>query len=532
MKNIFAKCRAFYHEQKATLKLMGIGLLACVVLLAVGSGLRSRQTPQEAEMYVCLRGDDYFLLRADGTQLHFMSDDGTTGRTDFFRFSSNRKYVYFWRNVKEHDNGMSTYYTGTLYRAEVAKLTGNPDRDRAHIKEIQKDSTCYGLTFVDDGDRGFVYMDGRKLMYYNGTRHICIADKVEDCHINGSKICYWTWNSRTYGDYNLYVVSVQNPEYSTLLAEHVEPYVRGDAVWYKKKTGDSYTYYAYNFGQTSKKLFAYDWIDRFGDAGAYVTYLVRTGTTEVDGKSIDVYDLRLYKNGRTKTLLKNVAGGSSWSGIFTVDQLEKWGNLSGTEFVSGVPYYYLDVERETVVQLSEQAAAYLGGFYNSTSSDKSYENYVSLLLLTDRYCYMKVNRNLMVASVKNNTVGKFTVLERNIWDDRADTDRDVVYYASKDKEGYFTRDDNGTVVSFPDVEDISPIPQVCADGSLIAYTNGRSQITWYEPDGRIRFQINGLTYARKTADDTLLCITGGKLCKFTGTRKVVLTENVNAVWKA
>ena len=203
MKNIFVKCRLFYDERKGELLLTAIGLLVCCVLLLVGGWLRAKQEPVETEMYVCRSGDDHFLLRADGTKVHFWSDDGTTGWTNFFQFSSDRKYIYFWNDVKEHDNGMSTYYAGTLYRAEVAKLTGNPDRDRAHIKEIQKDSTCYVLSFVDDGDRGFVYLDGRKLMYYNGTRHICIADKVENYHINGSKICYWTWNSGTYWDYNL-----------------------------------------------------------------------------------------------------------------------------------------------------------------------------------------------------------------------------------------------------------------------------------------------------------------------------------------
>lgn len=160
-------------------------------------------------------------------------------KSDLVKFSNDGKYVYYY---SQYTTGS---YTGTLCRAEWAKLSQNSERNEKYIEVIDTNISTYFRFTKDDG---IVYKnDMNDLFYYNGKEPVRIAKSVMNYMTDGADRVIYTVSNEDGSDssgetYRLYGINLDAPEEKKKLASDVSYIVNQDDfdnIFYSKSTSDN-----------------------------------------------------------------------------------------------------------------------------------------------------------------------------------------------------------------------------------------------------------------------------------------------------
>ena len=160
-------------------------------------------------------------------------------KSDLVKFSNDGKYVYYY---SQYTTGS---YTGTLCRAEWAKLSQNSERNEKYIEVIDTNISTYFRFAKDDG---IVYKnDMNDLFYYNGKEPVRIAKSVMNYMTDGADRVIYTVSNEDGSDssgetYRLYGINLDAPEEKKKLASDVSYIVNQDDfdnIFYSKSTSDN-----------------------------------------------------------------------------------------------------------------------------------------------------------------------------------------------------------------------------------------------------------------------------------------------------
>ena len=190
--------------------------------------------------YVYFSDGQYELLTdlKKGRGISFSSGtEDNYDKSGLVKFSPDGKYIYYYSQY------FTGGYTGTLCRAEWAKLQQNSAKNQNYIDVVASNVSTY-FRFVQDG---IVYTnDSNDLYYYNGKESIRIAKSVMNYMTDGSdRVIYTVGNEDGSDDsletYRLYGINLDAPEEKKKLASDVSYIVNQDDfdnILYSKSTSD------------------------------------------------------------------------------------------------------------------------------------------------------------------------------------------------------------------------------------------------------------------------------------------------------
>lgn len=264
-------------------KLVGIAA-AVVVLLVILAGLFFvlGRGGSGKNTYVLLQDGKYELLsslkKADLVEIaSAKSEESTNG---LVRFSKDGKYLYFFTKY-DSDN-----YTGTLCRAEYAKLKDGSSKNDKYITTIASNIKPW----FDETKNGLLYRnDAGTLYYYNGSEAVQLAKNAyveSNVDSDTNEILYTRDNDDDTED--LYYVSLDKPEDQKKLDGKIDHTVStGDLkniLYAKGSDEDGYALYRTSIdGEPEKITNKYQYCYKDTTNGKFF-YLKDTG------KTVSLYD--------------------------------------------------------------------------------------------------------------------------------------------------------------------------------------------------------------------------------------------------
>lgn len=233
-------------SKKRNKKKIFITGIAVVVAGAIGlTGVVVVKNLNKADnAYVYFSDGQYELLTNLKKDRNINFSSGTEDNYDksgLVKFSNDGKYMYYY---SQYTTGS---YTGTLCRAEWAKLSQNSERNEKYIDVIDTNIPTYFRFAKDDG---IVYKnDMNDLFYYNGKESVRIAKSVMDYETDGSDRVIYTVSNEDGSDnkletYRLYGINLDAPEEKKKLASDVSYIVNQDDfdnIFYSRSTSDNDT---------------------------------------------------------------------------------------------------------------------------------------------------------------------------------------------------------------------------------------------------------------------------------------------------
>ena len=264
-------------------KLVGIAA-AVVVLLVILAGLFFvlGRGGSGKNTYVLLQDGKYELLsslkKADLVEIaSAKSEDSTDG---LVQFSKDGKYLYFFTKY-DSDN-----YTGTLCRAEYAKLKDGSSKNDKYITTIASNVKLW----FNETKNGLLYNnDAGTLYYYNGSEAVQLAKNAyvaSNIDNDTNEILYTRENDD--GTMDLYYVSLDKPEDQKKLEGKIDHTVStGDLkniLYAKGSDEDGYALYHTSInGEPEKITNKYQYCYNDATNGKFF-YLKDTG------KTVSLYD--------------------------------------------------------------------------------------------------------------------------------------------------------------------------------------------------------------------------------------------------
>lgn len=180
--------------------------------------------------------------------------DENYDKSSLVKFSPDGKYVYYY---SQYNTGS---YTGTLCRAEWAKLSQDSTKNEKYIDIIDTNISTYFRFVKNDG---IIYTNEMKdLFYYNGRESVRIAKSVMNYMTDGSERVIYTVDNEdssdsSMGTYRLYGIKIDAPEEKKKLASDVSYIVNQDDfdnILYSKSISDSQELYVVGFDKETKCL--------------------------------------------------------------------------------------------------------------------------------------------------------------------------------------------------------------------------------------------------------------------------------------
>lgn len=155
----------------------------------------------------------------------------------------------YWNNLELTDDGKYLYYyskinaggTGTLCRAELAKLSGNEEKNEKYIVEISSNVEDY-LVLAESNVVVYLKENG-KLLIYDGKEEIDIAKNTDSFSVSvDQKIVFYTKYNDSTGETAYYYYNIAKNE-TEKLTDALYGYARWDAtedfVVYRTDEGDA-----------------------------------------------------------------------------------------------------------------------------------------------------------------------------------------------------------------------------------------------------------------------------------------------------
>lgn len=261
------------------------------VLLAVGAiglvGVAVFENLNKAHnAYVYMSDGQYELLTnlKKGKSVNFSgATEDNYDRSDLVKFSNDGKYLYYY---SQYTTGS---YTGTLCRAEWAKLSQDSEKNEKYIDVIDTNISTYFRFAKDDG---IVYKnDMNDLFYYNGKESVRIAKSVMNYMTDGSDRVIYTVSNEDGSDdsletYRLYGINLEAPQEKKKLASDVSYIVNQDDfdnIFYSKSTSENDTeLYVVGFDKEKECLGKHTSNIYYKDGEIYYT--------ADNGNSVSLYD--------------------------------------------------------------------------------------------------------------------------------------------------------------------------------------------------------------------------------------------------
>ncbi|MDO5797789.1 MAG: zinc ribbon domain-containing protein [Eubacteriales bacterium] len=217
------------------------GVIIAAGAIGLGGVAVFRNLNKTNNAYVYFSDGQYELLTdlKKDRKINFSSGtEDNYDKSDMMKFSNDGKYMYYY---SQYTTGS---YTGTLCRAEWAKLSQNSEKNEKYIDVIDTNISTYFRFAKDDG---VVYKnDMNDLFYYNGKESVRIAKSVMNYMTDGSdRVIYTVGNEDGSDDsletYRLYGINLDAPEEKKKLASDVSYIVNQDDfdnILYSKSTSD------------------------------------------------------------------------------------------------------------------------------------------------------------------------------------------------------------------------------------------------------------------------------------------------------
>lgn len=262
------------------------GVIIAAGAIGLGGVAVFKNLNKEDNAYVYFSDGQYELLTDLKKDRNINFSSGTEDnydKSDLVKFSNDGKYVYYY---SQYTTGS---YTGTLCRAEWAKLSQNSERNENYIDVIDTNISTYFRFAKDDG---IVYKnDMNDLFYYNGKEPVRIAKSVMNYMTDGADRVIYTVSNEDGSDssgetYCLYGINLDAPEEKKKLASDVSYIVNQDDfdnIFYSKSTSDNDTeLYVVGFNKERECLGKQTSNIYYKDGEIYYT--------AGNGKSVSLYD--------------------------------------------------------------------------------------------------------------------------------------------------------------------------------------------------------------------------------------------------
>ena len=187
---------------------------------------------------------------------------------NYGHLTNDGKYLYYFSRIDE-DNG-----TGTLYRAELAKLKPNHKNNEKHIEKIDSDACLDGFYVREDGSVVYKKPDNNyndnytyRICYYNGNEVKSIASDVNTIYYTNEAIVFNKPQDNDDG-YTLYARLIDSKDDAVKIDKDTDySFVAKDhehIIYYKHHNDDeddSYAMYIAGYSTESKKIADYVYED-------------------------------------------------------------------------------------------------------------------------------------------------------------------------------------------------------------------------------------------------------------------------------
>ena len=254
-------CGAEIKKKKRTKKIRKKRILiAGILVVAVGAAAWTATSifqpfNKKESAYVYFSDGQYHLLTSldSDSSIDFASGtDGDYNKSDLVKFSPDGKYIYYYSQYNTESG------TGTLCRAEWAKLSRNSRRNEKYIDIIDINVSPY-FKFVKNNE--IIYKnENNALYYYNGENSARIAKSVSSYYTDGDgRVIYTVDNDdnsdSSIGTCRLYGINVDAPQEKKKLVSDLSHFLSFDDfdnILYSKSTSDSSDLYVVGFDQEPK----------------------------------------------------------------------------------------------------------------------------------------------------------------------------------------------------------------------------------------------------------------------------------------
>ena len=269
-----------------------IGIVAIVLVIAIillVSKLIGGSSNANDKQLVYIKGSSIYYtdnMDKDKDPIRICRVDGD-GYWNELQLTTDGKYLYYYSET----DGMGS---GTLCRAELAKLSDNEDRNEKYIVEIS--SKVEGYTILEDSNVVVFRKENGKLLIFDGKDEIDIAKNTESYSVSlDQKLIFYTKYNDSTGETAYYYYNIAEDE-EEKLTDAMYGYARWDVasdfIVYQSDEADEGTdLYVANASGENEKIDSevYDVCDRDSESKSLYYLVERTENKNVYDYVSDPY---------------------------------------------------------------------------------------------------------------------------------------------------------------------------------------------------------------------------------------------------